>query len=354
MDLARRGARALARLRVGGPGGRGAVPGRARAPDEPGQLGAALRRDRSRRRPTGAIPPVRRAESGQLRTGFCAPSSRSWRCGALKVVLLRHGECLGNVDESAYTRIPDHALPLTAHGEAQATAAGPRIKELVGDARLGVLRQPLPAHPAHARSCSGCSPAWTVQEPRLREQDWGNLQDLDGQRRQEEERNFFGHFFYRLSHGESGADVDDRLAAFLTELRLAPPDADALLVVTHGLAMRLLARRALGWSVALFEALSNPDPCEERVLTLDGGRWQHRPPVRAVEDRRRRDDPVVEPRHPTRGARRVGTRPSKSARGSRGGDRERQWPLRPGAGSGRSNISRSHASRLVRCGAASR
>ena len=47
---------------------------------------------------------------------------------------------------------------------------------------------------------------------------------------------------------------------------MAPPDAEALLVVTHGLAMRLLARRALGWSVALFEALSNPEPCEERVL----------------------------------------------------------------------------------------
>ena len=77
----------------------------------------------------------------------------------------------------------------------------------------------------------------------------------------------------RLASGESGADVDDRLAAFLTELRLAPPDADALLVVTHGLAMRLLARRAMGWSVPLFEALSNPETCEERVLTHEGGHW---------------------------------------------------------------------------------
>ena len=112
-----------------------------------------------------------------------------------------------------------------------------------------------------------------MQEPRLREQDWGNLQDADGQRRHREERDFFGHFFYRLPNGESGADVDDRIAAFLTELRLAPPDAEALLIVTHGLAMRLLARRALGWSVALFEALSNTEPCEDRVLTLDGTRW---------------------------------------------------------------------------------
>ena len=126
----------------------------------------------------------------------------------------------------------------------------------------------------HTLALLGLDPVWTVQEPRLREQDWGNLQDADDQRRYREERDFFGHFFYRLPNGESGADVDDRIAAFLTELRLAPPDAEALLVVTHGLAMRLLARRALGWSVALFEALSNPEPCEDRVLTLDGNRWR--------------------------------------------------------------------------------
>jgi broad specificity phosphatase PhoE len=191
---------------------------------------------------------------------------------AVKVVLLRHGECLGNVDKSAYTRIPDHALPLTARGEEQAAAAGLRIKELVDGARLGVFVSPY-RRTLRTLELLGLDPAWTVQEPRLREQDWGNLQDLEEQRRQEEERSFFGHFFYRLSHGESGADVDDRLAAFLTELRIAPPDADMVLAVTHGLAMRLLARRALEWSVALFEALSNPECCEERMLTLDAGRW---------------------------------------------------------------------------------
>jgi broad specificity phosphatase PhoE len=190
----------------------------------------------------------------------------------VRVILLRHGECLGNVDKSAYTRIPDHSLPLTARGEEQAASAGPRIKELVGGARLGVFVSPY-RRTLRTLELLGLDPMWTVQEPRLREQDWGNLQDVDEQRRQEEERNYFGHFYYRLSHGESGADVDDRLAAFLIELRIAPPDAEALLFVTHGLAMRLLARRALRWSVALFEALSNPECCEDRVLTLDGRRW---------------------------------------------------------------------------------
>lgn len=192
-----------------------------------------------------------------------------------RLVLLRHGECLGNVDKTAYTTIPDHALPLTPRGEQQARDAGPIVRELVGGARLGVYVSPY-VRTLHTLDLLGLAPVWTVQEPRLREQDWGNLQDEQEQARQEAERNVYGHFFYRLSHGESGADVDDRLAAFLMELALRPPEpepVDTVLIVTHGLAMRLLARRVLGWSVALFESLSNPDCCEERVLTHDATGW---------------------------------------------------------------------------------
>src|SRR5436305_888353 len=83
-------------------------------------------------------------------------------------------------------------------------AAGPRIKELVGGARPSVYVSPY-RRTLHTLALLGLDPAWTVQEPRLREQDWGNLQDADRQRRHREERDFFGHFFYRLPNGESGA-----------------------------------------------------------------------------------------------------------------------------------------------------
>jgi broad specificity phosphatase PhoE len=204
----------------------------------------------------------------------------------VRLVLLRHAECLGNVDRSAYTRIPDHALPLTARGEEQARATGPRVRALLGDAPHGVVVSPY-RRTLHTLELLDLAPAWTVQEPRLREQDWGNLQDDEGQRRQEAERHAFGHFFYRLAHGESGADVDDRIAAFLSELEARPPDVDTLLLLTHGLTMRLLARRALGWSVALFESLSNPDCCEDRVLTRTPAGWALDRPFaqwRAAED----------------------------------------------------------------------
>ena len=50
------------------------------------------------------------------------------------------------------------------------------------------------------------------EEPRLREQDWGNWQDREDVRQQKAYRDAYGHFFYRFAQGESGADVYDRVA----------------------------------------------------------------------------------------------------------------------------------------------
>ncbi|MBW4719077.1 histidine phosphatase family protein [Saccharothrix obliqua] len=195
----------------------------------------------------------------------------------MRIILLRHGQSLGNVDELAYCRIPDHALPLTPLGEQQAAAAGPRVKALLDGARTAVYVSPYVRTRATLRALAlGDQAERVVAEPRLREQDWGNLQDPVQQEVLKHQRHAFGHFFFRLPNGESGADVDDRLAAFLVDLetRMTRPDhPDTALVVSHGLTIRLLCRRLFGWSIELFESLSNLDTCEHRVLTHDGARW---------------------------------------------------------------------------------
>ncbi|NUT47442.1 MAG: histidine phosphatase family protein [Saccharothrix sp.] len=196
----------------------------------------------------------------------------------MRIILLRHGQSLGNVDESAYCRIPDHALPLTGLGEEQAGAAGPRVRALLGGDPAAVYVSPYVRTRATLRNLGlDDLVERTVAEPRLREQDWGNLQDPVRQEVVKHQRHAFGHFFFRLPDGESGADVDDRLAAFLTDLETRMRDAthpDTALVVSHGLTIRLLCRRLLGWSVELFESLSNLETCEHRVLTHDGVRWR--------------------------------------------------------------------------------
>jgi broad specificity phosphatase PhoE len=53
-----------------------------------------------------------------------------------------------------------------------------------------------------------------TEDPRLREQEWGNLQHFQNEPEKldkvYQERDQVGRFFYRFPTGESGADVYDR------------------------------------------------------------------------------------------------------------------------------------------------
>jgi broad specificity phosphatase PhoE len=195
----------------------------------------------------------------------------------VRIILLRHGQSLGNVDELAYCRIPDHALPLTETGEDQARAAGPTIKGLVGDGPVAAYVSPY-KRTRRTFDLLGIEAERVITEPRVREQDWGNLQDPVQQEMLKHQRHAFGHFFFRLPNGESGADVDDRVAAFLDglEVRLHKVEQHpkTVLVVSHGLTIRLLCRRLFDWSIELFESLSNVDTCENRVLDHNGTGWR--------------------------------------------------------------------------------
>ena len=189
-----------------------------------------------------------------------------------RIVLVRHGESQGNVDESIYERVPDHALKLTERGLAQALVAGTEIRAAVGDRPVQAYVSPY-VRTRQTYLALGLDPAHTrvMEEPRLREQDWGNLQDVEDIHRQRRARAAYGHFFYRFTQGESGADVYDRVGAFFETLHRnfeRPDYPPNVVLVTHGLMMRLFCMRWFHWSVDEFESLSNPGNGESRTLIL--------------------------------------------------------------------------------------
>ncbi|PRH80617.1 histidine phosphatase family protein [Streptomyces solincola] len=189
-----------------------------------------------------------------------------------RIVLVRHGESEGNTDDTVYEREPDHALGLTDRGLRQAEAAGDRLREAFAGERISVYVSPY-RRTHQTLQALRLDPALTRvrEEPRLREQDWGNWQDPADVRRQKAKRDAYGHFFYRFAQGESGADVYDRVGAFLESLHrsFAEPDHPPnVLLVTHGLTMRLFCMRWFHWSVDEFECLRNPANGETRTLLL--------------------------------------------------------------------------------------
>ncbi|MEC4015860.1 histidine phosphatase family protein [Streptomyces sp. H27-D2] len=189
-----------------------------------------------------------------------------------RIVLIRHGESEGNIDDTVYEREPDHALSLTPTGLLQAEVAGARMRALFGDERVSAYVSPYRrTHQTFQALGLDPSRVRVREEPRLREQDWGNWQDRDDVRRQKAYRDAYGHFFYRFAQGESGADVYDRVGSFLESLWRSfedPGHPPNVLIITHGLTMRLFCTRWFHWTVAEFESLSNPGNAVSRELLL--------------------------------------------------------------------------------------
>lgn len=189
-----------------------------------------------------------------------------------RIMLVRHGESVGNVDLSVYQSIPDYALELTQRGEQQARAAGKRVTELVGGSRVKVYVSPWKRTRLTYQLMAESLKALVVdksEDPLLREQDWGHLNSVEELVRINEERNRYGQFYYRVPHGESGADVYTRMCLFLDSLNrefARPEFPDNVLIVTHGMALRVFLCRFFKYSVEFFETIENPDNGEVFVI----------------------------------------------------------------------------------------
>jgi len=217
-----------------------------------------------------------------------------------KLVLVRHGQSAGNIDERLYQTVPDNAMPLTKLGWEQARVAGRNLKE-------NVLKNPANVHfivspyvrsveTFHGMASAWCDPAefkhipdrdlrlkaWYSrllqlgitwhEDPRIREQDFGNYQDSQQIKEAKKHRHAFGAFYYRFPNGESASDVFDRISTFLDSLwrSFDMKDSKNYVLVMHGISMRTLLTRYFRYTIDQFHLMSNPKNCECIELAHDG------------------------------------------------------------------------------------
>jgi broad specificity phosphatase PhoE len=199
-----------------------------------------------------------------------------------RIVLIRHGESLGNVDPNTYADTPDHKIPLSELGRAQAREAGLDLRRLIGDQTVQFYVSPYRRTRDTAAALLAAFDLAKVvgveEDPRIREQDWGHFRSAEELRRIQEERWRYGPFYYRFPDGESGADVCDRVSLFLETLHRDFERSDFArnaIVVTHGLTIRLFLMRWFHWTVEYFERLRNPRNGQFFVMELGpDGRYQ--------------------------------------------------------------------------------
>lgn len=199
-----------------------------------------------------------------------------------RIFIVRHGQSQGNVSKEIYKTVPDYALQLTDLGKQQASQCGENITNELGvnpsvqfyvspfwrtrQTYLGITKaiqgRVINTHPVIKY----------YEDPRLREQEWGqNMESRDGYKDKiEEYRDSYGHFYYRFRDGgESCADVFDRVSDFMNTLHRDFKKTDFprnVIIVTHGMTMRLFIMRWFHISVEEFEALGNPKNAEYYLL----------------------------------------------------------------------------------------
>ncbi|KAJ4991520.1 phosphoglycerate mutase [Stagonosporopsis vannaccii] len=207
------------------------------------------------------------------------------------IILIRHAQSEGNKNRDIHQFIPDHRVKLTQHGWTQASRAagsaeeaGRQLRSLLRpddtlqfytspyrrtrETTEGILRTLTSDDPTP--SPFPRNKITVFEEPRLREQDFGNFQPCSAEmERMWQERADYGHFFYRIPDGESAADAYDRVSGFNESLWRQFGDDDfpsVCVLVTHGLMSRVFLMKWYHWSVEYFEDLRNVNHCEFIVM----------------------------------------------------------------------------------------
>ncbi|KAH8819977.1 phosphoglycerate mutase [Xylogone sp. PMI_703] len=223
------------------------------------------------------------------------------------IIVIRHAQSEGNKNRDIHQTIPDHRVKLTQEGWSQAHEAGRRLRSMLrADDTLhfytspyrrtretteGILStltsddpspSPFPRHKIKV-----------YEEPRLREQDFGNFQPCSAEmERMWQERADYGHFFYRIPNGESAADAYDRISGFNESLwrQFGEDDfASVCVLVTHGLMSRVFLMKWYHFSVEYFEDLRNVNHCEFLIMRKkeDSGKYVLENQLRTWSDLKR-------------------------------------------------------------------
>jgi broad specificity phosphatase PhoE len=184
-----------------------------------------------------------------------------------RIILIRHGESIANIDKSRHGQQPDYTMHLTDAGKQQAVNVGRDLHSLINGESAFFYVSPYwrtrETFEGIAKSMQNEKICYR-EEPRLREQEWGHLREIDHGARVDAERDAFGTFYFRLPDGESAADVYDRVSDFFGSLHrdFEKPDfCNNAVIVTHGMTIRLFLMRWFHWTVEEFEEVANPKNC---------------------------------------------------------------------------------------------
>lgn len=212
----------------------------------------------------------------------------------IRLLMIRHGESVGNVDPAIYNSTPDHAITLTESGQRMADQAGKELSKhltKVGSKRVKMLVSPfLRTRETASHVLRGCKHqinAGVAESALLVEQDWGLFEGSGMAHSQSKYPKEFermkrmrahqGSFYARMPHGESFFDVCIRVqglfSRILFEFNNEENPIDTFVIVSHGVTIRALVMMWCQFTPEWVDASANPPNCSIRELCGDTPNW---------------------------------------------------------------------------------
>lgn len=214
----------------------------------------------------------------------------------MKIVLIRHGQSMGNLNCSVYREIPQAEIELSEKGIQQCCLLSSILckKEIINNNTI-VIHSPLKRAKQTSEILvkqSGFNIA-LLSDPLLVEQWWGEangyssfdeyINNLPGEK---ELYKSTGFFYYRPPRGESLADVYQRVGMFLVLKRFFRDDFfQNILLVAHSSVVQMLEKHMIGCE-ANPKFVTDPNNvwgnCHAKIYTIRG--WDYcGPQVEKVE-----------------------------------------------------------------------
>ncbi|KAI3990711.1 hypothetical protein MKX01_023011 [Papaver californicum] len=186
-----------------------------------------------------------------------------------RIILIRHGQSEENVDEERFFGI-------------NSFLRGPLSTQIIFYFYVSPYKRTLETLRGVGKAFESSRISGVREEPRLREQDFGrslsnNFQNRERMRVEKAERILYGRFFFRFPNGESAADAPHKHNNIKIG-RFQPPGQRNsnmnLVIVSHGLTLRVFLMRWYKWTVEQFEGLNNFGNGIELVMQTGlGGRY---------------------------------------------------------------------------------
>lgn len=214
----------------------------------------------------------------------------------MHIFLIRHGESIANIGANYEKRTPDHLVPLTEKGKAQARENGEWLANYCREKNIDMSNARIWRSPylRTRQTCDEFNKYLGIQDIReditLVEQQFGLFDSVP---EEEWERQYpneyleykrqcsnYGKFYARLPLGESPFDVAIRIHQFMGTIHRdrKKHGVDTLFIFTHGTTLRTFLLRWFHYSPEWYQEERNPKNCWIREIDgeTDVGYINHR------------------------------------------------------------------------------